>query len=378
MQIWLPYAGPTAPPTDRVQLSIVTPDGLASPALGESDGWWMALVNSGEIVCYVRCDFIPAPTHRGVFSLWLRPTAQLLPVAPGAAAFRIAAHGVWTVRLQNLLLTNRDSVQAWVARDDLILGYPRRGRQSIFDADCYQRFDAHGVAIEEDGPPPCVVVRNGMINGIGTGALSLVAGGYAHKDLRLSSYSAAGPITPTGSGVLNPNRRKPDGVLVSDDSRVHAGVIAAGSRSGSRLALSGTSIAAPRLARWVANRLAAGNAGDRADIAAAAVAEDPAPPLNLDRVGWGRMGRTNPLPPPDGRVRRYWPYPRSVVARWTSWSRRWAWRESASRRCRGSMPRSMSGCRPFRVVRSKVNGRICGWMPPTSKPGAIITLSRWR
>ncbi len=307
MQIWLPYAGPKVPPTDRVRVRIETPDGLVSPPLGESPGWWMALVNSGEVVCYVRYDFVPAPTDRGVFSLWLRPTARLLPPAPGADAFRIAPQGVWTVRLQNLLLTDREPVQAWIARDDRILGYPLRGRQSFFDADCYQRFDAPGVPIEDDAPPPCVVARDGMINGIGTGVLSLVAGGYAHKDLRLAPYSAAGPITPTAGGALNPARRKPDAALVSDDSRVHVGVIAAGSRSGSRLALSGTSIAAPRLARWVADRIAAGNAGDRADIAAAALAADPAPGLNPDRVGWGRMGRIIPLPPPDGRDRRYWP-----------------------------------------------------------------------
>ncbi len=309
MQIWLPYASPTPPTAGRVRLSIVTPDGLLSPQLGESNGWWMALLNNGEIVCYARYDFVPFPTERGVFSLWLRPTARLLPVAPGPAAFRIAPHGVWTVRLENLLLTNRDLVQAWIARDDLILGYPRRGRQSIFDADCYQRFNAQGFEIEEDGPPPCVVLRDGMINGIGTGELSLVAGGYAHKELRLAPYSAAGPITPTRGGTLNPNQRKPDAALVSDDSRVHTGVIAAGSRSGSRLAINGTSIAAPRLARWVTNRLAAGNAGDRTDVAAAAVAQDvppPLPPLNPDHVGWGRMGRNNPLPPPDGRDRRYW------------------------------------------------------------------------
>ena len=31
----------------------------------------------------------------------------------------------------------------------------------------------------------------------------------------------------------------------------------------------------------------------------------------------------------------------------------------------------------FLHVRSKASGRICGWMPPMSKPGVIIISSRW-
>ncbi len=99
MQIWMPYAGPAPPLTARVRLTIETPDGLVSPPLGENDGWWMPLMNGTEVVCYARYDFVGFPTERGVFSLWLRPTARLLSASPGVAALRIAPHGVWTVRL---------------------------------------------------------------------------------------------------------------------------------------------------------------------------------------------------------------------------------------------------------------------------------------
>ena len=64
--------------------------------------------------------------------------------------------------------------------------------------------------------------------------------------------------------------------------------------------------------------------------------------------------------------------------RWTNWSRRWAWTGSARARCRGSVLRSMNGCRLSCVVRSKASGRTCGWMPLMSKPGATTTSSRWR
>ena len=50
---------------------------------------------------------------------------------------------------------------------------------------------------------------------------------------------------------------------VSEDSCAHRGVLAAGSRSGSRVAMYGTSMAAPQIARWIADRMANGLPFDR-------------------------------------------------------------------------------------------------------------------
>jgi hypothetical protein len=58
--------------------------------------------------------------------------------------------------------------------------------------------------------------------------------------------------------------------------------------------------------------------------------------------------------------------------RWTIWSRPWGWKGSASRRCRGSVARSTSGCRPSYAGRSRATGRISGWTPLTSKRAATI------
>jgi hypothetical protein len=46
-------------------------------------------------------------------------------------------------------------------------------------------------------------------------------------------------------------------LAVADDSAIHRGIIAAGTRSGSTLALNGTSVAAPQVAREIADDLAA-------------------------------------------------------------------------------------------------------------------------
>ena len=44
------------------------------------------------------------------------------------------------------------------------------------------------------------------------------------------------------------------------------GRLAAGSHSGARVPVGGTSVAAPQIARWVADDLSVGNAGDRARV----------------------------------------------------------------------------------------------------------------
>jgi hypothetical protein len=54
-------------------------------------------------------------------------------------------------------------------------------------------------------------------------------------------------------------RTGPDALAQSDRSYVHRGILAAGTRSGSRVVMNGTSVAAPRIARAVAERRATGD-----------------------------------------------------------------------------------------------------------------------
>jgi hypothetical protein len=293
LQIWLPHAGAVPSTASRVRLSIVTPDGLASPLLDEVNGWGLVLKRNGEVVCEARYSFQPTPTERGVFAIELQPTVMLLPTSPASHADRVAPSGVWTIRLHNALLGPQDRVHAWIERDDLIHPYPRRGRQSYFDETCYRRFDAQGRVVEEDAAQPaCSVKRAGMINAIATGERAVVTGGFLRKELGIAPYSAGGPTTPPRGGPLNPATRKPDAALVSDDSEVHSGVLAAGSRSGSVVAMRGTSVAAPQLTRWIADELAAGRPADRAAVKAFAILADatlPPPPPPPERGGWGRI-----------------------------------------------------------------------------------------
>ena len=90
--------------------------------------------------------------------------------------------------------------------------------------------------------------------------------------------------------------RAPDAMAVSEDSRVHRGVLAAGSRSGSVVAMSGTSVAAPQIARIIADDLAGAGLGDHAWVQSQGEKGMPASPGKPpdERGGAGRIA-TSPI-----------------------------------------------------------------------------------
>src|SRR5262249_14598692 len=92
-----------------------------------------------------------------------------------------------------------------------------------------------------------------------------------------------------------PHRTGPDAMAVSEDSVIHQGLLAAGTSSSSTIAMDGTSVAAPQITRWSADRMANGLADDRHAVCQAAQASEvnrppgtpPQPPIN--RSGGGRI-----------------------------------------------------------------------------------------
>jgi len=302
VEIWLPHAPPAAPGQSRLELSLVTPDGLASPWLGEEDGWGVVLEDGAASLAAAVYRAVPAPTDRGVFLLALAPTTLL---APYPADHRPAPAGRWAIRLRNVSLPAAAEVQAWVQRDDNPLGFPPRGRQSFFDPGCYRRYDRQFRPIEDDDHPeqgPCNVVRRSLVNALATGSRPLVAGGYRRRSGKIAEYSAGGPTTPLAAQPADPAAQaRPDVLLVSDDSRVLRGVLGAGTASGSRVAVAGTSVAAPQLARWLAGELAPPVPIDAAINAAINAAADATPPLPGPRAGAGRLERPPVNAAPRGR-----------------------------------------------------------------------------
>ena len=276
LEIWLPYrpGGPRA--AARLKVTIGSPtgeskemwEGGATP-LGQSPHWGRPGRVYGQIDFFYR----PPPTDRGLFRVALRATSELDPTRALAPA------GVWTIILENIALADDDIVDLWIQRDNSLYGFPIRGRQSYFDDADYRRFDHEGRDEQRDDPD-CPVRRYSTINAIATGPSPIVMGGYLRKEKQPAKYSSAGPIRPP-RGVALPNSEGVTAVTVSDNSQVHAGVLASGSMSGSVVAMDGTSVAAPRIARWIAGQLAAGGAGDRAAVQTMA----PASPFPSARAG---------------------------------------------------------------------------------------------
>jgi hypothetical protein len=294
VEVWLPQRN-FINFASRLTLTITSPIGEthAIDEFGPAVSW-------GAPPFYAEARFyFSLLTLRTMFRLSTRPTTTIVPGAPLAPA------GTWSIRLDNIALTGQ-TVHAWVQRDDSLYGFPLRGRQSYFNDPAYVRFDNAGRDREIDDPG-VRIRRESTLNSIATGPswilpatgpFLLVAGGLLRRELLPAKYSAAGNSPASGG----PPPRWPDAVVASEDSRVLHGVLAAGSHSGSVVPLDGTSVAAPQMARFIADDIALlGGPGTAVSVTGAAVPLPVplSPPFWAERVGAGRLP-TVPL----GRVTR--------------------------------------------------------------------------
>ena len=288
VEVWLP-PDDDVPEEGRLEMTVTQPDGTRTSIPEEpfeSELLFHRGVAMGLLELHIR------PDRRRMFRLAIAPTAR--PQPSGAP---LAPAGRWTLNFKRLSPMS-DPAHAWSQRDDSLYGYPQAGRQSRFDHRDYQRLTGNGVVIEDEADATTTgpVTRKSLLNGFASGTRVIVAGGYQERDCRIAPYSAGGPDTPPEAGPL----LKPDVLLPSDTSRAQRGVLAAGSRSGGRVALSGTSVAAPQLARHVADLLAGGQPAGRGKVDEVAgkstLCRKEAKPGSSQRAGWGRLPRPDKLP----------------------------------------------------------------------------------
>ncbi|NIZ09752.1 hypothetical protein [Pseudooceanicola sp. HF7] len=284
VQFWLPYQ--TEREAEALTLRVRPPGGPESPPVQARPGSGAVLVDArGREVARLAYGWHPSPTVRGQIGLSLHPTAAL------DSAVALAPAGQWQIHAA-LGGSSPAPVQVWVLREESPPGYRGGGRQAYFDNSCYRRFDALGAPLAVDpAETDCPVRRAGTLSGFATGARPVVVAGLTERNGLLPDYSAAGPITPT-RGARSADRKGPDAAARSDDSPALPGVIAAGSRSGSYLRLNGTSMAAPLVARFMADGLARGETVDRTWVAEAAAGSDstyPGPRPAPSRAGSGRL-----------------------------------------------------------------------------------------
>jgi len=241
--------------------------------VSDPSGRPVATVREGEtfprvlrrpVPCYIHYASPPDARGSRLITVILQPSAPPEPLDPDAI---VADSGIWEIVVAHDNPRARAiRINAWIQRDDSPLGYPIFGRQSYFDDPVYQRFDVSGRLREFDRvPEPSYVQRITTLNAITTGAKTFVIGGWRESDNTVAKYSALGPLLPAAQRTSF----APNVIARCDDSVVCNGVIAAGTRSGSYVAMNGTSVAAPQVARWIADQFAQGFDVTAATLAAA-------------------------------------------------------------------------------------------------------------
>jgi hypothetical protein len=83
----------------------------------------------------------------------------------------------------------------------------------------------------------------------------LIVGGRLGRVARIGKIAAPSLYSADGFDVSRGGKLGPDVSAVADRSRALSGVLAAGTASGSRVAVTGTSVAAPQVARWCAEEI---------------------------------------------------------------------------------------------------------------------------
>lgn len=244
----------------KLELDIITPSGRALSTVQEGDVEFLdyetKLNNTANPilgVCYnpsTQGNLGPGPG----LVLALAPTQSL------AGERATAPHGVWKVNVKNVG-TVSTVIDGYIERDDDAAGTRRGARQTYFDDPKYRRFDLNDstgltAAAAATDTTDSYVRREGVFNSLATGYRSVVVGGLRASDRAYAEYSPHDDYSQRPQRAETPVARNVQlTYVVTEESRTLHGVRAAGTRSGSSVRLSGTSMAAPQISRDVINGL---------------------------------------------------------------------------------------------------------------------------
>jgi hypothetical protein len=236
VEIWVAGGDPAG-----LELHVTPPGGYPEHAFSRGDVMTLGRGDS-EVLCTVAFLERPGNGDGSMAFIAVGPTSTHRRPAGGDPA----PSGTWTIRLENTG-KRKIHIEAWIQRDDPVLGMPRYGRQSHFvDAD-YEQFEPSGRLNEtEDDKGVSRVKRSGSFNGIGTGRRTVVVGAIRGDDGRSSAYSGRAHRRQPNDG-----NARPDVAAIGDLSWNRRGVMAAAIRSGSVFSMDGTSVAAAQVARVI-------------------------------------------------------------------------------------------------------------------------------
>lgn len=240
LEIW--FDGAASASTLAVE---ITPPGsapipLAMPAAGTAKILRHSGRDIGAVYFDAAGDIEAGTIARSRVLIAINPTKSYtadLPVAP-SGAWRIA-------------LSNRETVpveaELYIQRQDTPASDQPPGRQSFFDHEDAYELDRETGNYERLSDT-CPITYDRSLSAFATG-VSVVVGAAFEKEPGSASHE---PSLYTSSGPTS-SRPAPDFGAVADDSRALLGVFAAGTQSGSMIAMNGTSIAAPQVTRALAD-----------------------------------------------------------------------------------------------------------------------------
>jgi hypothetical protein len=231
----------------HVQIEIVPPSGDADASPRIEQGTLCSFAPGRNPLCTVVYQDQVATGDKLMILVAIAPTMAF------DGTRDVAPSGTWQIRIHG---AHEKTVDAWVQRDETPYGYPTRGRQSRFDDPAYQRYDRYGRPQVDDNESP--IKRAWTLNSIATGSATKVVAAMRLRPMQvpppsgLPVYDAPAPYSaggPDAAMVKRDVRTGPNAIAVADGSWARPYVFAAGSRSGSRVAMSGTSVAAPQFVR---------------------------------------------------------------------------------------------------------------------------------
>lgn len=249
-------------PLHPLALSVSPPDGPTGPAGAGRAGQMATLTDDAapevplaRIYCRAHDDLPPGSDtkpawHRVGYYLCTAPTLEIDRMAG-------APSGRWRLSVESAEGTG-GRAHVYVQSDQTLTFGSVTGLLSTLDHPDFSAVDESGRAIDAfdyptdgsappltDLPPP--ISRRGTLNAIGNHAESRVIGSYRVSDGRPSAFSSAASSKPVGDG-----RSAPTALLPGQDGAARFGLLGAGSRSGSAVAMQGTSFSTALAARAVA------------------------------------------------------------------------------------------------------------------------------
>lgn len=272
LEIWGPERAGL--PDDKLQITLAAPGHVATTTAFTAT-WQFSLLTDTDGNELARAYYTPRALGNGRWREGV--TVIVMPTCPERLGEPFAPPGEWRIGIAAGL---PDAVyDLSVQRDELIRGFHREARQSWLHDDAYRVYDEAGRLIETDADngAPSKVLRAGTFNAYAGGRRTLRAGAALENDARLLPYCS---LLPNGQGG--------DCLAPVDRALTQPGMITRGRTSGSFGLMSGTSMAAPQMVRWLAGQLAQGAvAGNRAVIRNLAESQSshPAPTPILDGLG---------------------------------------------------------------------------------------------